>query len=365
MSHRSFAACAFAFGFASLSGTAAAQDPAPAAGAPSARPAVPVVSGTIRGNYHYLLGGPNEDFNQFAVERVYLTVRGPVAPRTTFRVTSDVYQSGDANGWTVRMKYAYLDYALNTGAWATALRAGILQTVAIEPQETYWPRWLGPVAIDRHGFFQSADAGVSATTTLPGEMGEVFAHVVNGTGYTRREIDRYKDFGARVSLTPFASRYDGLLGSVALTGWVYEGARAGTIEALQRDRWGIHAAADNPRLTLAADHSRRTDVAEDTTFRPGEVGFTSETEGSVTSAFAIVRPFGRVVENRKPAFGLVGRYDHVEPGVIGDTDYHYLLGGAIYALNSRFAVSLNYQEQLGSPSRGPFRGVFANVVLDF
>ena len=184
MIHRSFAIlrartmaglrapCRVATGLLVLAAPAAAQSPAPAAdsaGAPTApaRFAAPVVSGTIRGNYHYLLGGPNEDFNQFAVERVYLTVRGGVAPRTSFRVTSDVFQSGDSNGWTVRMKYAYLDYALRTGAWATALRAGILQTVAIEPQETYWPRWLGPVAIDRAGFFQSADAGVSATTTLP------------------------------------------------------------------------------------------------------------------------------------------------------------------------------------------------------
>lgn len=359
-------ACLAAAGILGLSAPGNAQAPARAdSAAAPARFAAPVVSGTIRGNYHYLLGGPNEDLNQFAIDRVYLTVRGPVAPRTTFRVTSDVYQSGDANGWTVRMKYAYLDYALRTGAWATSLRAGILQTVAIEPQETYWPRWLGPVAIDRHGFFQSADAGVSATTELPGEMGEVFAHVVNGTGYTRREVDRFKDFGARVSLTPFASRFDGMLGSVALTGWVYEGAQAGTLEALQRDRWGVHVAAENPRLTLAADHARRTDESEDDTVAPGTVGFMQETEGSVTSAFAIIRPFGQVVGNRKPALGLVGRYDHVEPSAIGDTDYHYLLGGAMYAINSRLGLSLNYQEQLGSPARGPFRGVFLNAVLDF
>ena len=363
----SSAARVLAVGLLALASPLGAQTPAPtpAPATAPARPAAPTVSGTIRGNYHYLLGGPNEDFNQFAIDRVYLTVRGGVAPRTTFRVTSDVYQSGDANGWTLRMKYAYLDYALREGRWATALRAGILQTVAIEPQEAYWPRWLGPVAIDRHGFFQSADAGVSATTTLPGEMGEIFTHVVNGPGYTRREVDRYKDVAARVSLTPFASRFDGLVGSLALTGWVYEGATEGTLAALQRDRWGVHVAGDHPRLTAAADYSRRTDEGEDDTVAPGTIGFLTETEGSVASAFAIVRPFGAVIENRKPAFGFVGRYDRVDPSDVEDDDFHYLLGGATYALNSRFAISLNYQEQLGNPARAPFRGVFANVVLDF
>lgn len=338
-----------------------------AATASAQAPAPPTVSGTIRGNYHYLVGGPREDFNQFAIDRVYLTVRGRVAPRTSFRVTSDVFESGDDNGWTVRMKYAYLDHVLNEGAWATSVRAGLLQTVAIEQQEAFWPRWLGPTALDRHRYFQSADAGVSVTTELPASMGEVFAHVVNGSGSTRRETDRFKDFAARVSLTPLAARAGGLLGTATLTAWAYEGATAGGAGALQRDRWGVHAAVDGHRLTMAVEHARRADETERVSEAepPGAPALIVPTEGTISTAFAIARPWGAAAGPRKPPFGLIARYDHVGPAGGDGGTYHYLLAGALYALSSRVAVSLNYQEQAGAMAPSPFRGAFANFTLDF
>ena len=43
------------------------------------------LSGILFANYQYLLGGPGEDFNQFAIDRAYLTVRAAVAPRTSVR----------------------------------------------------------------------------------------------------------------------------------------------------------------------------------------------------------------------------------------------------------------------------------------
>lgn len=338
-----------------------------------APPTGPSLSGTIRGNYHYLLGGPREDFNQFALERVYVTIRGIAAPKLGYRVTTDVFQSGDNNGWTVRMKYAYLDYTFGPDRpWETLVRAGILQTVTIEQQESFWPRWLGPVAIDRHGFFQSADAGVAVQTRLPGKLGEAYAHVVNGTGYVRRETDRFKDVGARLSLTPFGTSGNALLASTTVSGWVYQGATASRFvgdplapigDALERDRWGVHAAMKDPRLTLAVEHSRRTDDVESGENIPTDPRGVASREGAVTAGFAILRPV-TIATGRPSPLGLVARYDHVTPDVDGD-DFHYLLAGAIYDINRRFAISLNYQEQLGSTAPGPFRGLWANLVVDF
>lgn len=344
------------------------------ASAPTTTP--PTLSGTIRGNYHYLLGGPKEDFNQFSLDRVYVTVKGAPAPKLDYRVTTDVFQSGDGNGWTIRMKYAYLGYAFGGDQpWATTLRAGILQTVTIEQQENYWPRWLGPVAIDRHGFFQSADAGVATQTALPNGLGEIYAHVVNGNGYVRRETDRYKDLGARLSLTPFSSSGNKLLASTTLSGWVYDGALASDFvndtlapvgTGLNRDRWGVHAAMKDPRITLAGDYSRRIDDVEDGANTPVDPRIVTERDGTVASGFAIVRPLAFVNAKGTSPFGLIGRYDHVEPNADRpDDDFHYLLGGAIYDIDKRFSISLNYQEQLGGVAPSPFRGVFANVVVDF
>lgn len=349
-------------------GTASLNAQAPGGRPPGAEtPPTVSVSGVIFGNYQYVLGGPRKDFSQFVLDRAYLTVRGTPASRTAFRVTSDVYQAAD-NGWSVRMKYAYLDYTLASGpAWATTIRAGMLQTVAIEHLESFWPRWLGSVAIDRHGFFQSADVGVAAHTALPGRLGELYAHAVNGPGYTRRETDRYKDLAIRATITPFAARATGLLASASLTGWVYEGTTIGAALAdgsqrpLSRDRWGVHAGVRGARLTAAVDHSRSTDDVQ-----TGTDPFTvvvAPSDGAITSGFAIIRPLPAPAG--KSPLGIVARYDQVERGDLPGSDYHYLLAGALFDVNSRFSAGLNYQEQLGDAAPSPFRGMLANFTMSF
>lgn len=360
---------------ASLIGLAAAPQALQAQAASDSQPKTtpPSLSGTIRGNYNYLFDGPREDFNQFAIERVYVTVRGAPAPQLGYRVTTDVFQSGDRNGWTIRMKYAYLDYTFGADQpWETLLRAGILQTVTIEQQENFWPRWLGPVPIDRHGFFQSADAGVALQTQLPGNLGEVYTHVVNGTGYTRRESDRFKDFGARLSLTPFAASSSRVLASTTLSAWTYRGAEASDFadddvapvaDGLTRDRWGVHAAVKDPRITAAVEYSRRSDDVESGENTPLVPRVVTGRTGDITAGFAIVRPFA--FTGAASPFALIGRYDHVDPSDVADDDYHYALAGAIYDVNRRFSVSLNYQEQWDAVAPSPFRGAFFNVVVDF
>lgn len=370
------AACAASALVLSLAPRAvAAQTPASTPPAQATTPTTPSVGGTIRGNYHYLFDGPREDFNQFAIERVYVTVRGTAAPKLDYRVTTDVFQSGDGNGWTIRMKYAYLDYGFGAGRpWETHLRAGILQTVTIEQQEEYWPRWLGPVAIDRHGFFQSADAGVAIETALPNRLGKVYAHVVNGTGYTRRETDRFKDVAARLSLTPFASSESRLLASTTISGWAYQGAEASDFvrdsiapvaAGLERDRWGVHAAVKDPRLVAAVEYSSRTDDLESGANTPLSPRIVRSRTGAIASGFAIVRPFALVNATGTSPFALIGRYDQVTPDDDADGDFHYLLAGGIYDINRRFSISLNYQEQWDGAAPSPFRGMFANVVVDF
>ena len=350
--------------------------PAAAQTAPS--PSAPQISGTIRGNYQYLFeSGQRRDFNQFTLERVYVTLRGAVVPKLDYRVTTDVYQTApaDNNGWTVRLKYAYLDYTFGASLpWETMVRAGILQTVTIEQQEAFWPRWLGPVPIDRHGFFQSADAGIAVRTALPNRLGEVYTHVVNGSGYTRREVDKFKDFAGRISLTPFSARENPLLASLTLSGWGYAGTLASRFSddpfrpvgaGRTRDRWGLHAAVKDPNLTLAAEHSRRIDDIESGGNTDVDPLLVSSRAGAVTAGYAIVRPLAWFNATGTSRLGLVGRYDHVEPDREIDGDYHYLLGGLIYDFNRRFGASLNFQEQLGSSAPGPFRGAFLNFFLDF
>ena len=130
------------------------------------------MSGLIFGSYNYQLPTTphqlaNQNDNGFILDRAYLNFRAPAGDRLSARVTTDVYQTSETNGqnaYTIRAKYAYLQYDVPktaTGASAFA-RLGILQNVAIEHIETFWPRYLSQTAIERAGFFSSADVGLAA-----------------------------------------------------------------------------------------------------------------------------------------------------------------------------------------------------------
>jgi hypothetical protein len=158
------------------------------------------------------LGGSSP--NQFTVDRAYLNFRMPAGDNGQIRVTTDVFQNtstatnGYYQGWAVRIKYGYLQYtalknSFGAGSNLTG-RIGVLHTVTIDHEEGFWPRYLGQVAIERNGFFSSADAGAAGLLTLGNKWGEIYGTITNGPGYTSYERDRFKDFALRLSLTPFA-----------------------------------------------------------------------------------------------------------------------------------------------------------------
>jgi hypothetical protein len=206
--------------------------PPPAAAAPAPSPAALNFSGVLFGNFQYRGdAGPSKASNKFDVERVYLTFRMPAGDRASVRVTTDVFQQAttpnDAyyRGWVVRLKYAYLQYDyLKRADWNAVARAGLVHTVFIDHEEGFWARWISLTPVDRAGYFSSADAGLVTLVTLPRKLGEVYATITNGPGYTSRETDRFKDYALRLSLTPLSSSEQSYLRSFTLTGWGYRGA---------------------------------------------------------------------------------------------------------------------------------------------
>lgn len=361
---------------------AAAADTArkPSAAAPAATAAV-ALSGVLFGNYQYQTLESARDANQFVLDRAYLTARAALGHGVGMRITSDVFQSTEA-GWDIRLKYGYLQHDAKLGAWTASTRAGMLQTVVIEHVEQFWPRFLGNVATDRLGYFSSADVGVAEQLALPGKLGEVYATVTNGSGFARRETDRFKDVGVRLTLTPLA-RTTGLLSTLALTGWVYEGANASRFvnggtgqvgavgDALQKDRWGVFVGLRDPRLVLGAEYAARTEEEElggNTAASPRTV---VENDGSVRSVFAVVRPLAFANASGRSRLGLVGRWDDVRPGttralVDADERAHYAVAGVLFDVSPRLTLALDYQEGLAERNLvGEAKTWFAHFQLTF
>lgn len=340
-------------------------------------------SGVMFANYQYRRDrGASHGANKFDVERVYLTFKTSAGERASVRLTTDLFQQQSSGsdayykGWTLRAKYAYFQYDYLKRAGLTAVaRLGLIHNVFIDHDESFWPRWIGTVATDRHGYFSSADAGLVSLITFPGRRGELYVSVVNGPGYTSRETDRFKDYGARLTLTPFANSGATFWRSLALTGWTYHGAvgskfasggagQLGPIgSSLQRDRWGVFAGVKHPRLTLAAQYAARSDdgeLGDNTAAVPRTV---VDSSGHLVSAYVMARVWG----GSKPVH-LLARADQVTTNRSRGRRHRLGVGGLIWDFTSAASLAVDYQRlhpRLGSDDVARNQSWFVHLVARF
>ena len=364
--------------------------PAAPTAAPAQPPTHPIAidfSGVLYANYQYRGdAGPAKSSNKFDLERAYLTFRMPAGDRASIRITADVFQQSsppnDAfyRGWVIRAKYAYLQYDyLKSANWSGVARAGLLHNVVIDHIESFWPRWISQTAVERAGFFSSSDAGVATQISFPRKSGELYVSVVNGPGYTSRETDRFKDYSARLSLTPFGTSSNRFLKTFTLSGWSYVGAVASQFvaggpgqlgpvsESLPRTRSGIFAGVRDPRLSAGIEWDTRRDAREtgaNTALSPrAEV----DTTGRLLSGFATVRPFQLLNDKSTSPLGLVARWDRFKPNTAAAGSITTVIGGVTWDLNNKTALALDYQEQ--TPHSGailtPTKTYFLHLVANF
>lgn len=367
--------------------TKPARDTTKPAPPPAATVSVPVdFSGVIYANYQYRgdRGAPNPS-NKFDLERAYLTFRMPAGDRASIRITADVFQQtangSDAfyRGWVIRAKYAYLQYDLLKSAyWNANIRAGLLHNVVIDHIEQFWPRWISQTPEERAGFFASSDAGVATLWSFPNKWGEFYATIVNGPGYTSREVDRFKDYAARVTLNPLSSSDNKVLKTLALSGWTYVGAVASTFvsggvgqigpigSSMPRTRSGVFVGVRDPRLTLGSEWSTRKDGRDaglNTLVSP-RTEFDST--GRLLAGFVVMRPFQLFSQSTLP-LGLVARWDRFKPNTDTDADINTVIAGFTWDINKKTAFSLDYQE--ATPHNGaiftPTKTYFMHLVANF
>jgi hypothetical protein len=346
-------------------------------------------SGVIYGNYQYATdsarraaaGGVHP--NKFDIERVYLNFRMPVGDKAAIRVTTDVFNNtngatnGYYQGWTIRLKYAMLEYAFGQNALGDGsnlhLRVGMMPNSIIDYEEGFWPRWITNTITDRLSYFSSSDAGVGGIVTLPHKFGEMYAQIVNGSGYTSAETNGFKDFTARAAFTPFGS-HAGLLQTFAITPWAYVGQNASKFAAggageigpvtdgLPRNRYGVFVGLRDRRLTAGFDYNVRKDATElgsNTVLSP-RIEFDST--GRALGLFAVVRPGEWAHPTVHSRWGVIGRIDRFTPNAsptdaayAGETpSYQFTVAGLFYEPTPRTSFSLDWQQQSPTGFPEPF-----------
>jgi hypothetical protein len=344
----------------------AADTTKPSMATPTPAPSLPLdFSGVLYANYQYRGdAGPSEAQNKFDVERAYLTFRMPAGDKASIRITADVFQqSNPANdafyrGWVVRAKYAYLQYDfVRTPGFAFIGRIGLLHNVVIDHEESFWPRWLSLSPVERAGFFSSSDAGVATLITLPNRLGEFYANIVNGPGYTSREVDRFKDYAARLSLTPLANSQRKILQTFAVTGWTYQGAIASRFSSggpgqlgavgvsLPRTRWGLFIGLRDPRLSAGAEYDSRRDGGDTGANTLGSPRAEVDSTGRLLAGFVVVKPFQLLNEKSRLPLGFVARLDRLKPNTSTSGYLNTVIAGLTWDLNKKASISLDYQEQ--------------------
>ncbi|HSP15540.1 MAG TPA: hypothetical protein VLV78_12380 [Thermoanaerobaculia bacterium] len=154
--------------------------------------------------------GNTINVSSFNVGRAYINVTGNLNHRLAFRITPDIArESGNGSAlsgsYTFRLKYAFgqfnLDDWTTKGSW---IRFGLQQTPLVDYEEgIYRYRFQGPIFVDREGFLSSADSGVSAHWSFPGNFGDVQAGFYNGDSYSHAEANDQKAFMVRAAVRPF------------------------------------------------------------------------------------------------------------------------------------------------------------------
>src|SRR5438874_4073760 len=361
--------------------------PPPAAPAPAAV-SIPVdFSGVLYANFQYRGDkGTSKSQNKFDVERAYLTFRMPAGDRASIRITADVFQqtnpANDAfyRGWVIRAKYAYLQYDLiKSASWNANIRGGLLHNVVIDHIESFWPRWISQSPVERSGFFASSDAGVAGTISFPNKLGEIYTTIVNGPGYTSRETDRFKDYSARLTLTPLSSWDNKILKTFALSGWTYVGAvgsqfvnggagQVGTVGiSMPRTRAGVFLGVRDPRLSFGAEWDTRKDASETGANTLASPRVEIDSTGRLIAGFATIKPFQLIKDKSTFPLGLIGRWDRVKPNTSNDGYINTVIGGLTFDLNKKSAISLDYQEQ--TPHSGAViaatKTYFLHLVANF
>jgi hypothetical protein len=322
-------------------------------------------SGVIFANFQYRGdGGSAKGSNKFDIERTYLNFRIGTGEHTQIRVTADIYQQTSSGadayyrGWSARIKYAYVQHTYlrgNHGLTSTAT-VGLLPTAFVPFEETFWPRWLSRTAADRAGWQPSTDLGVSNTLVLPQKFGEISTAIVNGPGYTSRETDRFKDYTARVSITPFMAGQS-LFRTLTVAGWASLGAtgskfasggegQVGSVGAgLTKNIFGGFVGLKDPNLVVGGDWMVRSDDGESGDNTPISPRLVNDSSGRLLSAYTLIKPFRLMNKESGAPLGFVFRWDRITPNTDTDPYYNVVIAGMTWDINKKTSFAIDYQEQ--------------------
>ena len=181
-------------------------------------------SGQFFGAFEYT-ETDGEKFNQFALERGYITFRKNVSDRIGMRFTQDVTidEEGDGEGdIELRLKYALVNFNMDDYGlfYSPMAEFGVVRRPWVDFEQTINDyRMQGSMFLDREKIAPSADYGMTFSAMLgpqlenarelnlsrssAGKYGSFAFGIYNGGGYSQLEKHSNKVIEGRLTLRPF------------------------------------------------------------------------------------------------------------------------------------------------------------------
>jgi len=179
----------------------------------------------IFAHYGYMLGEEAEHYNEFDIDRAYLTARSKLSNNLGVRFTTEVGRAEpqgvdvDGDGSSdievpedekirVFLKYAYLEWDVTDDV---KLRFGSAGSAFVGYYDDFWgQRYIAKAFTDDHSILDSADIGVHALGSHADGLFSWQSSLVNGEGYGSAEVSATKALQARVTVDPMASQESSL-----------------------------------------------------------------------------------------------------------------------------------------------------------
>lgn len=303
------------------------------------------LSGRAYLRYSYELAPGAQNFNEFALDRLYLQSEYFATDKVRFQATLDAADTRNSTGNNVFLaetKYAFAEVkdVLAPGVW---FRGGIIPLAFVPYEEDLWGyRVQGLVALDRWGYQTSSDLGVAVGGNLPAKHGSFQVNVNNMEGYKAKEIGKRKELQARLTVNPLAS-LGGWAAGLFVTGYGSYGEYDDTgLHPRTRSRVLGQVGIQTAQLTLAGDYFVVRDTNAKAKARFSSVGTDSVVSGQGVSIFGALNM--GLFAHPADSVELVWRYDHIDPDKDVDANsLNLYIAGAAYKWTKTIKTLADYE----------------------
>ncbi|UCD63019.1 MAG: hypothetical protein JSW34_09695 [Candidatus Zixiibacteriota bacterium] len=306
--------------------------------------------------------------SEFGLSRAYVTVKSKLSERTSARITADLREADGFDGYSIVLKYGYLDWKPGFGKGVYRFRFGLQPTLYIDEMNKLWGRrYLMKTVGDLRGFLTTSDLGVGAMLDLgeKGRAGHVALNIWNGTSYTDiEERNRRKDLSVFARFAPLRGRPD--LERSAIQGQVYVGA--------------LNVAPGEGEEISDYDHSlfsiggllayRRTlDIGVDVNFYREGQGPGADDLKQTGHSFFLTLYLSDLVAADSPlrTLNFFGRVDMYDPDAYADDDGETTVVAGVECVPvSGFKASLNWRStSFQADDRDSAKFMYLNTLVAF